>query len=313
MCLHTRIIPNPRYQPNKKNGGFVPEAPNKHVLAVPVACGKCSECRKQKANEWRVRLNEEIRKNPTDKFATLTFSDESLEAFQAVEANEIAGQAVEKFRKRWFRKYREGIKHWLIVELGHKPKYPWERTTERVHLHGILWTDKTKEEIEECWKYGWIDLGQYVNERTINYIVKYVTKIDPSHPGFIGKIFTSKGIGAGYEKRIDARRNRFAEEETDERYRTPSGLIMAMPVYYRNKLYTEEEREKLWIHKIDKEIIYKGKVAYDISTKEGLRKLWKAEDYMRKMDEREGYPKHPWRKEIYAKKGGKIETPKQNE
>ena len=95
--------------------------------------------------------------------------------------------------------------------------------------------------------------------------------------------------------------------------RTPSGLIMAMPVYYRNKLYSEEEREKLWIHKIDKEIIYKGKIAYDISTKEGLRKLWRAEDYMRKMDEREGYPKHPWRKEIYAKKGGKIETPKQKE
>ena len=70
-------------------------------------------------------------------------------------------------------------------------------------------------------------------------------------------------------------------------------------------------RLQLWTHKIDKEIIYKGKIAYDISTKEGLRKLWKAEDYMRKMDEREGYPKQPWRKEIYAKKGGKIEAPKQ--
>ena len=27
---------------------------------------------------------------------------------------------------------------------------------------------------------------------------------------------------------------------------------------------------------------------------------------MRKMDERDGYPKQPWRKEIYAKKGGKL-------
>ena len=27
---------------------------------------------------------------------------------------------------------------------------------------------------------------------------------------------------------------------------------------------------------------------------------------MRKMDERDGYPRQPWRKEIYAKKGGKI-------
>ena len=214
----------------------MPEAPNKHVLAIPAACGKCSECRKQKANEWRVRLNEELRKNPTDKFMTLTFSDEALEKFKEVEANEAASKAVELFRKRWYKKYKKGIKHWLIVELGHKPKHSWERTTERVHLHGILWTDKTKEEIEKVWGYGWIDTGEYVNERSINYIVKYVTKIDPTHPGFMGKIFTSKGIGAEYEKRIDAKRNEFKEDKTDERYRTPSGLIMAMPVYYRNKL-----------------------------------------------------------------------------
>ena len=284
----------------------MPEAPNQHVLAIPAACGKCSECRKQKANEWRVRLNEELRKNPTDKFVTLTFSDEALEKFEETEANEVASRAVELFRKRWCKKYKEGVKHWLIVELGHKAKHPWERSTERVHLHGILWTNKTKEEIEKTWSYGWIDLGEYVNEKTINYIVKYVTKIDPTHPGFMGKIFTSKGIGAGYEKRIDAKRNEFKEDKTDERYKTPSGLIMAMPIYYRNKLYTEEEREKLWCYKIDKEIIYKGKVAYDISTRKGQKSLYKAEEYMRKMDERDGYPKQPWRKEIYAKKGGKL-------
>ena len=28
---------------------------------------------------------------------------------------------------------------------------------------------------------------------------------------------------------------------------------MALPMYYRNKIYTEEEREKLWIVKLDKE------------------------------------------------------------
>jgi hypothetical protein len=60
------------------------------------------------------------------------------------------------------------------------------------------------------------------NEKSINYIVKYVTKIDPTHPGFMGKIFTSKGIGAGYEKRIDAKRNEFRGDKTDEQYKTPS-------------------------------------------------------------------------------------------
>ena len=55
-----------------------------------------------------------------------------------------------------------------------------------------------------------------------------------------------------------------------------------------------------------KEIIYKGKVAYDISTRKGQKSLYKAEEYMRKMDERDGYPRQPWKKEIYAKKGGKL-------
>ena len=37
-----------------------------------------------------------------------------------------------------------------------------------------------------------------MNERTINYIIKYITKRDESNPEFNGKIFTSKRIGVGY-------------------------------------------------------------------------------------------------------------------
>ena len=71
-------------------------------------------------------------------------------------------------------------------------------------------------------------------------------------------------------------------------------------------IYTVRPKQKLWCYKIDKEIIYKGKIAYDISTRKGLRSLWEAEEYMRRIDERDGYPKQPWKKEIYAKKGGKL-------
>ena len=40
--------------------------------------------------------------------------------------------------------------------------------------------------------------------------------------------------------------------ETDETYRTRKGLKLALPIYYRNKIYAEEEKEKLWIEKLDK-------------------------------------------------------------
>ena len=57
-------------------------------------------------------------------------------------------------------------------------------------------------------------------EKTINYITKYMTKIDEDHPKFIGKVLCSKGIGAGYTKRPDAAKHKYKKGETIETYRT---------------------------------------------------------------------------------------------
>ena len=63
MCLYPKIIKNRKYVKNKKNGGNVPTPTDPRVLMVPVGCGNCMECRKQKARQWQVRLSEEIREN----------------------------------------------------------------------------------------------------------------------------------------------------------------------------------------------------------------------------------------------------------
>ena len=45
-----------------------------------------------------------------------------------------------------------------------------------------------------------------------------------------------------------------------------------MPIYYRNKFYTEEERELLWREKIDKHRIYVNGIQCDkIDTEEGRK------------------------------------------
>ena len=51
MCLYPRLIKNPKYKENKKNGGVIPAFLDERVLAVPIGCGECIECRKQ--NEYR--------------------------------------------------------------------------------------------------------------------------------------------------------------------------------------------------------------------------------------------------------------------
>ena len=61
MCLYPNIIQNRKYIANKKNGGVIPPVNDERTLWVPVGCGKCIECRKQKARNWSVRLQEEIR------------------------------------------------------------------------------------------------------------------------------------------------------------------------------------------------------------------------------------------------------------
>ena len=78
MCLYPRLIQNKKYTKNKKNGGGIPAVSDKRVLAVPIGCGKCMECKAKKGREWKVRLSEDIKVNKNAKFVTLTFSNQSI-------------------------------------------------------------------------------------------------------------------------------------------------------------------------------------------------------------------------------------------
>ena len=69
------------------------------------------------------------------------------------------------------------------------------------------------------WKYGITFTGYFVNEKTINYITKYMLKVDEKHPKYRGKVLCSAGIGAGYLKREDAKRHVYIPGETNESYR----------------------------------------------------------------------------------------------
>ena len=127
MCLYPRLIRNRKYASNKKNGGNIPAVSDIRVLQVPVGCGKCMECVKQKGREWQVRLLEEVRHNKDGKFVTMTFSDESIVKL-AKDCkgltgynldNAIATLATRRFPERCRKKYKKSIRHFLITELGH--------------------------------------------------------------------------------------------------------------------------------------------------------------------------------------------------
>jgi hypothetical protein len=287
MCLYPKLIKNRKYMANKKNGGVIPAVSDLRVLQVPVGCGKCIECRKQKAREWQVRLQEDIRINKNAKFVTLTFSDEELNKLENEvkgltgynRDNEVCRIAVRRYTERWRKKYKKTIRHWLVTELG-------STNTERVHLHGLVWHKNTKD-IAKIWKYGGVYIGEYVNEKTINYIVKYLNKVDKHHKEYTSKMFVSQGIGREYLNRPDSEKNKYKKGETNETYKTRQGTKLALPVYYRNKIYNEEEREKLWLEKLDKKERWVCGERVDISKddKEYFKLLYE----MRKKNKRLGY------------------------
>lgn len=309
MCLYPKLIKNKKYTKTKKNGGVIPPVTDERTLYVPIGCGKCIECMKQKKRNWQVRLLEEIKTDRTGKFVTLTFNEESLQELEkdieiknlnTIIENEIASLAVRRFLERWRKKYKKSVKHWLITELGHNG-------TERIHIHGIIFTDNV-EDIRDLWKYGYIWIGDYVNEKTINYIVKYCNKLDIDHKGYIAKIMTSTGIGKGFLNKIDSKINNYKGKNTIEYYRASNGIKLNLPIYYRNKIYTEEERQNLWLNKLDEQTRFV--CGEKVSVKDDETIYEKTLEYYRKKNKRLGYgdDSEEWSKTTFVENREKLKA-----
>lgn len=300
MCLFPKLRPNPRYKPNKRNKGHPPRPRDERLRWITSACGKCEQCRKQKANEWTFRLNVELQKGKPAHFMTMTFSEEALSTFHNSDANEVAAEAVKLFRKRWYKRFGKSVRYWLITELGHD-------NTERLHLHGILWTEQDKETIEKIWTYGWVDTGEYVNSKTVSYIVKYVTKIDQDHPEFIGKIFCSPGIGKEYCERREVKR---IHDARIEYVKTPKGFKVGMPTYFKNKIYSERERENMWLERLEKGQRFVNGMRFDTTTREGMKCYLNALEYAQRQSIKLGNLADPWERKSYEKSRKNLEIKK---
>lgn len=306
MCFYGQTIKNKRYTATKKNGGVIPAITDWRTEYMEVGCGECMECRNEKSREWKARLLEDIKEHTNGIFITLTFSEESLRKLRKeVEGltrwnkdNRVAKLAVRRFYERWRKRTGKSIRHWIVTELGHEG-------TERIHMHGIVWTDEA-EWIEKTWQYGKVwrgdeikgEMTNYVDGSTIGYIVKYITKVDHKHRGYKSCIITSAGIGECYVRK-NKEYHRYRGEMTNDHYRLPDGGKIALCRYWREKLYTEKQREEMWIRKIDKGIIYIGGEEINADDTEQIEELRK---YYRKENIKMGYRKEKtWEEKAFER------------
>lgn len=268
MCLYPRMIKNPKYKANKKNGGIIPPITDKRLLDIQIPCGQCMDCRKAKANAWRIRIIQELKSGEPAHMVTLTLDTENLRALTTTLTgkgftygysldNALGKLSVKRFRERWRRKYKKSPKHWLITELG-------QTGTEHLHLHGIIWTAHP-ERIKEQWGYGFVFVGQYVSERTANYCTKYFMKRDATHPSYVPIVLTSPGIGRRFIGSNDANHARYKGASTRQYMVTRTGHKIYLPKYYREKIYTDQQREQLWLNTIEKQTACVQGVEYSLS------------------------------------------------
>lgn len=322
MCLYPKIIKNPHYTANKKNNGRVPYCEDKRMLYIAVGCGKCIECRKKQIRSWVARIECEREFNPLPaQFVTLTFDEESLcnltkqaekiritQIQKGIEPahiyNIVAKRAMRLFLKRWVKEFGKTLRHFATTELGEEKG--------RIHIHLITWT-KHFAEIPEIWKYGRVNEKKLKHRKGIRYVVKYIKKQSEIDSDFYGIILASPGIGKDFINTESARLRKQRWNDEQQYIKLETGQKIGIPMYWRQKLFTEEQRMQQWADILDKNERWILGEKFDISTQKGQHEFIEALKYQQQKMQRLGYQTdEDWDEKKYKKSCKKLANVKIN-
>lgn len=231
----------------------------KDGMSLP--CGKCGECRTRRATSWSFRLMQEEKVSSSAYFITLTYENPPMsdKGYMVLQKRDV---------QLWLKRVRKSvgktsantnIKYYVVGEygtIGYRPHYhviifnlPLE------NLIGKKFADAVKRDelvldgkfpfFSDSWPQGHITIGQ-VSGASVGYTLKYlckppripVHKNDDRIPEFS---LMSKGLGAAYmtDKMVEW-------HKADLLHRTcaviEDGKKIALPRYYRDRMYSSEER-----------------------------------------------------------------------
>lgn len=259
---------------------FVKDGDGKQVL---VPCGKCPKCKARRVSGWSFRLLQEDKKSISSKFITLTY-DDTHKPITRKGNSTLCKRDLQLFFKRLRRSHKgedfpkRNIKYFAAGEYGGKIGRP--------HYHIILFNADYKK-IAAAWsarhvinktvklkrknRYGqshkkvrsieWRQMGHinYGDKRgvtgaSVGYCLKYIltpkwkSDGDDRQPEFI---HMSKGLGKGY---VNDRMIKWHKADINNRMyiNVGDGKKAAMPRYYKDKIYSDDERKKVGEYQRDK-------------------------------------------------------------
>ena len=210
---------------------------------IPVPCSKCPPCMKRRTSGWSYRLVKEGERSKSALFVTLTYDTNYVPITEKGFMN-LDKTDVQKFFKRLRKLSNEKLKYYVCGEYGTKKMRP--------HYHIILF-NADKYMVHKAWmlnnkSLGSIYIGQ-VNEASIGYTLKYMTKKGKIPLHFNDdrqKEFSlmSKKMGDNY---ITPKMIKWHKEDLEKRMyvNIPGNKKIAMPRYYKDKIYNELEKQKI--------------------------------------------------------------------
>lgn len=226
---------------------------------IPVPCGKCPTCCARRTSAWSFRMMIEERVSTSAWFITLTYDVDHVpitkNGFMNLDKRDVqlffkrlrkAHDKQQKQRLSYLRsrfkvvnyESPQPIKYYAVGEYG--------GITRRPHYHIILFNADV-DLIESAWNGGHIHYG-YVSPASAGYTLKYISKQwrpmhanDDRQPQFA---LMSKGLGKSY---LTPQMVAWHKNDLESRMycNLDDGKKISMPRYYKDRIYTEEERKRV--------------------------------------------------------------------
>lgn len=203
---------------------------------IPVPCGTCPDCLVRRTNGWQFRLLEQEKISRSAHFVTLTYDTTTVP---------ISGKGYMTLSKRDYQLFMKRLRklHPKTTKISYYAVGEYGSQHKRPHYHAILF-NVIPEHVVTAWGNGSVFIGT-VSGASVSYTLKYMHKgrIIPEHrnddrlPEFS---LMSKKMGLGY---LTPAMVEYHQNDINRNYVTlEGGQKIAMPRYFRERIYSEQQR-----------------------------------------------------------------------
>lgn len=231
---------------------------------IPVPCGKCPPCLKRRASGWSFRIMQHYKTASSAHMVTLTYDNAHIpitkNGFRTLQYTDV-----QLFFKRLRKVNPEKLKYYVAGEYGTQ--------TRRPHYHIVLF-NAILSTIQPAWMLGSVHYCP-LNEATVGYTLKYMCKPPqfriPQHRNddrLPERSLISKGLGGNY---LSPQMITWHKADLDNRMycNIEDGKKIAMPRYYKDKIYTEWERKRVAFFALQKKVAAQLKAIADCTHPNG--------------------------------------------